>query len=48
MTTLTPFMALREGFTEAFFLFWAIVTAPFRVVFSFVAHRNGRIYPAAH
>ena len=45
MSALTPLMALKEGFTGAFLLFWAIVTAPFRVVFSFGVHRDHTLYP---
>jgi hypothetical protein len=40
MDRLTPMLALKEGFTQALMLFWALVTAPFRVLFSFVAHRD--------
>jgi hypothetical protein len=42
----TPVMALKEGAGDALRLYWAIVTAPFRVVFSFVAHRGGKTHLA--
>jgi hypothetical protein len=39
---------LAQGFIEGLRLFWAIISAPFRPVFSFVVHRNRNADGKAH